>query len=57
MVVDGKALVFEYFFQIGAGLATGIGLVTLLCYTVYKLIDQRLGSKQTRKKERQGLHV
>lgn len=46
MVVEGKSLVFEYFFQIGAGLATGIGFVTLISFVLYKLISQRFENRR-----------
>lgn len=50
MVVNG--LVFQYFFQIGAGLAMGIGTVTLGCWMVYRFVLNKLDGRN--KKIKQG---
>jgi len=40
MVVEN--LVFQYFFQIGAGLASGIGITTIIFLLIYKFIESKL---------------
>ncbi|MED2258283.1 hypothetical protein ABEO98_21625 [Brevibacillus parabrevis] len=44
--MDAKSLVFEYFFQIGSGLAAGIACVILPCLLVIRLIAAKLRSKK-----------
>lgn len=50
--MDAKSLVFEYFFQIGSGLAAGIVCVILPSLLVFRLILSKMSAK-TKKGELQ----